>query len=117
MTIRIDDIFAALLLSLLFIVLGKYGFGFACCGMMLFQMTMPITLSAVYRMFPGRPGWSFGLCCLALVAGALPVFSPMGAHFGSSIVLAFGTGVTTLLFYYGIKRVSLQRSLSFDRKS
>lgn len=42
--------------------------------MLVFQMTMPVTLVAVLRVMPARPGLAFGLPCLALVAGALPTF-------------------------------------------
>jgi Na+/H+ antiporter NhaD/arsenite permease-like protein len=43
--------------------------------MLLFQMTMPVTLTAVHRLLPKRPAFSFGLTCLALIIGAAPVFS------------------------------------------
>lgn len=38
----------------------------------LFQFTMPVTLVAVYKLFPQRPAFAFGLPCLALLVGALP---------------------------------------------
>jgi FSR family fosmidomycin resistance protein-like MFS transporter len=41
-------------------------------GLCLFQMTMPVTLTAVARLMPSRLGTAFGLTCLALVLGALP---------------------------------------------
>jgi MFS transporter, FSR family, fosmidomycin resistance protein len=44
-------------------------------GFLFFQMTMPVTLVAVTEVMPGRPGLAFGLCCLALLAGALLAFS------------------------------------------
>jgi hypothetical protein len=44
-------------------------------GFLLFQMTMPVTLTAVERLMPGRPGTAFGLACLALIAGSLAAFS------------------------------------------
>ena len=43
-------------------------------GMFLFQMTMPVTLLAIYRAFPNEPGLSFGLPTLALFVGSLPVY-------------------------------------------
>jgi FSR family fosmidomycin resistance protein-like MFS transporter len=42
-------------------------------GMFLFNMTMPVTLVAIADVMPERPGFAFGLTCLALIAGALPV--------------------------------------------
>lgn len=46
----------------------------AVAGMFLFQMTMPVTLLAIYRAFPDEPGLSFGLPTLALFVGSLPVY-------------------------------------------
>jgi FSR family fosmidomycin resistance protein-like MFS transporter len=43
-------------------------------GMLLFQMTMPVTLVATVRLFPRKPAFAFGLTCLALSVGALPTF-------------------------------------------
>jgi MFS transporter, FSR family, fosmidomycin resistance protein len=65
----------ALLLS---VVVFKFmsGTAFAFMGIMLFQMTMPVTLAALYNALPLRAGLSFGLACLALVAGTLPTFFP-----------------------------------------
>jgi FSR family fosmidomycin resistance protein-like MFS transporter len=51
------------------------GFAPACIvGVLLFQMTMPVTLTAVWRMFPGEAGLAFGLAALAVLVGALPIF-------------------------------------------
>jgi FSR family fosmidomycin resistance protein-like MFS transporter len=44
----------------------------AVLGMVLFQMTMPVTLKAVHHLMPGRPGLAFGVPCVALVLGSLP---------------------------------------------
>jgi len=44
-------------------------------GMFLFNMTMPVTLVAISNILPGRPGFSFGLTCLALLVGCLPIFT------------------------------------------
>lgn len=39
-----------------------------------FNMTMPITLTALYRLMPQRPGFAFGLLTFALFLGFLPVY-------------------------------------------
>jgi FSR family fosmidomycin resistance protein-like MFS transporter len=44
----------------------------AVLGMLVFQMTMPVTLKATHHLLPKRPGLAFGLPCLALLLGALP---------------------------------------------
>jgi len=48
-------------------------------GLLLFQMTMPVTLTAVARLMPRYPATAFGATCLALILGALPTFFPFGA--------------------------------------
>jgi len=47
-------------------------------GILIFQMTMPVTLAAMMRLWPTRPAFGFGLLCVALVAGTLPVYLPGG---------------------------------------
>jgi FSR family fosmidomycin resistance protein-like MFS transporter len=47
-------------------------------GLLLFQMTMPVTLAAAFRALPAWPGFGFGLLCLALVGGTLPAYLPGG---------------------------------------
>lgn len=66
-------------------------------GLLLFQMTMPVTLVAMLRLMPSRPALAFGLPCLALIAGALPAYLPdvwrprglavLGLVLGSAAVL------------------------------
>lgn len=47
-------------------------------GLLIFQMTMPVTLVAALRALPAWPGLGFGVLCLALVAGTLPAYLPGG---------------------------------------
>ena len=68
----------ALLLSLPLLVIGKHEPWLVVIGLALFQTTMPVTLSALGLLFPGRPATAFGLSCLALVIGALFGFLPVG---------------------------------------
>lgn len=56
-------------------------------GLLLFQMTMPVTLVAVGRLLPDRPATAFGLPCLALVTGSLPAMFAWGADVTSRPVL------------------------------
>lgn len=53
----------------------------AIVGMLLFQMTMAVTLKATHHLMPGRPGLAFGIPCLALVAGAIPGLIGYGGWF------------------------------------
>ena len=47
-------------------------------GMLLFQMTMPVTLAALYRLLPHRPATGFGFLCVALVLGVTTAQHPNG---------------------------------------
>jgi MFS transporter, FSR family, fosmidomycin resistance protein len=67
---------AALLLSAPLVAFGAERWLVVVAGMFLFQMTMPVTLTAVTLLHPGRPAFAFGLTCLALIAGAIPTFVP-----------------------------------------
>jgi FSR family fosmidomycin resistance protein-like MFS transporter len=42
-------------------------------GIFLFNFSMPVTLTAISNLLPGRPGFSFGLTTMALLAGSLPL--------------------------------------------
>jgi len=44
----------------------------AVAGMLVFQMTMAITLKATHSLLPARPGLAFGIPPFALIVGALP---------------------------------------------
>lgn len=58
--------------ALLFLASGHPWAGVA--AIFLFNMTMPMTLTGIYRLFPGQPGFSFGLLTFALFLGFLPVY-------------------------------------------
>lgn len=62
---------------LLSIPLLKYGFipQLAILGMFFFNLTMPITMTALANMMPNFKGFSFGLTTFALLIGYLPVIS------------------------------------------
>ncbi len=73
----IETSVGALLLSAPLIAFSGGNPMVALLGLLLFQMTMPVTLVAVAKVLPRRPGLAFGLCCLALIFGSLPSFFPM----------------------------------------
>jgi len=51
----------------------------AILAIFLFNITMPITLVAISNILPGRPGFAFGLTCLALIIGTILVYFGAGA--------------------------------------
>ncbi|MCC6521998.1 MAG: hypothetical protein IT373_05005 [Polyangiaceae bacterium] len=64
----------ALVVSAPLIAFGGAHTEVVLAGLFFFQMTMPVTLAAAVRVTPARPGFAFGLTCLALVSGSLPSF-------------------------------------------
>ena len=63
-------------------------------AILLFNMTMPITLCAMVRVFNGAKGFAFGLLTFALFLGFLPSY--LGAAATTSPVLAFGLAAVSL---------------------
>lgn len=57
-------------------------------GLLVFQMTMPVTLVAVVRLVPTRIATGFGLTCLALVTGSLLPTTAWGSGLGHRALLA-----------------------------
>ena len=74
-------------------------------GIFLFNMAMPITLIAVSNTLQGYPGFSFGLTTLALIAGALPMFSPLKNYFNSSIAIFITIIISAIVFYLASKKI------------
>ncbi|MDP8223715.1 MAG: hypothetical protein P9L99_10180 [Candidatus Lernaella stagnicola] len=73
----------ALLISAPLIAFGGANPIVLTIGLFLFQMTMPVTLTACAAVLPGRPGFAFGLTCLALILGAVPTFyHAVKIHYG-----------------------------------
>lgn len=75
----------------------------AVAGMLLFQMTMPVTLKAMHHVLPERPGLAFGVPCLALILGALPGLLGYGHLLRSWWLVAAMLGVSTLLILGGLR--------------
>jgi len=93
----------ALVLSIPFLVFGTNIPYLAIVGMFLFNITMPITLVAISNIFPGRPGFAFGLTCLALILGALPAFSGLKHILGGKLFIFTIIIISSLALYYALK--------------
>jgi len=74
----IDLSMVALLASAPLLAFNGGDLWLALPGMIIFQMTMPVTLAAMLHLLPAWPGFGFGLLCVALVGGTLPAFLPGG---------------------------------------
>lgn len=96
----------ALALSIPFLVLGASSPLLAIIGMFLFNITMPITLVTIANILPGRPGFAFGLTCLALLLGVLPIFTSLKQLMGGQGLVLVIITISTLALYYGLRLYS-----------
>lgn len=82
--------------------------GSPVCGvlaLLLFNMTMPMTLFALSRLMPGCRGFSFGLLTFALFLGYLPTF--FGAPSIGGTAMALVAVISAILLLSGIRKAAL----------
>ena len=92
----------ALLLSCPFLALNYGNLAFAAIGMLFFQMTMPVTLTATAGIMPKNPGLAFGLNCLALFSGMLFKFFPVKYFFYNPITQIIFILIASLIVFFGL---------------
>jgi MFS transporter, FSR family, fosmidomycin resistance protein len=97
----------SMLAALPFLALASTNPVAAIPGMLLLNLTMPITLAAVAETVPDYPGFAFGLTCMALLVGALP--SLLGMSTNGPVFVSLVLIVSIAVLHRGL------RSLSFDR--
>jgi MFS transporter, FSR family, fosmidomycin resistance protein len=94
-------------------------------GLFLFNLSMPVTLTCLAWMLPGKSGFAFGLTALALIIGALPVFLPLHALTGAPIFIFAAILVSIAALYGGLRLYnrhfsdstpSLQPGIQFNKK-
>jgi FSR family fosmidomycin resistance protein-like MFS transporter len=71
-------------------------------GIFLFNITMPVTLTAIANMLPGRSGFAFGLTTLALITGALPTFTELKLVFATKWIVLAIILLSALVLYIGL---------------
>lgn len=99
----IETSVVALLLSAPLIAFGGSAWWVVVGGMLLFQMTMPVTLAALAIVFPARPGFAFGLACLALILGAILTFYPVVRTFYSQYAFLGLIVLSAAAVYLGLR--------------
>lgn len=80
-------------------------------GLFFFQMTMPVTLTAVARLLPKRLATAFGWTCLALILGALPTMLPSGRPLCVRGLLSFWILGGAVCLFFGLRLSGVQRKL------
>ena len=97
---------AGLAASAIFIYAGVQYPIAGIAGIFLFNFSMPVTLTAISNLLPGRPGFSFGLTTIALLTGALPAlfkwdhFITGDACISLLVIISAITLLTGLLLYH-----------------
>ena len=66
--------YLSLLLALPFLLFGNSIMWLSLFGVMLFSMTMPITVGILFSKFPRAPGLAFGITTVGLFLGLVPKF-------------------------------------------
>ena len=66
--------YISLLFALPFLLFGNNFMWISLIGVMLFSMTMPITVGILFSKFPKSPGLAFGITTFGLFLGLLPKF-------------------------------------------
>ena len=75
-------------------------------SILFFNMTMPITLTALSNILLYNKGMAFGLLTLALFVGAIPVFFGFTKVIFTPIALFITTMFSMIVLYIGIKKYS-----------
>ncbi len=88
------------ILSFPLVLLGGNHMVISILGIMLFSMTMSITLGAIVSILPGAYGFAFGITTFALLIGSLPAF--FGVRCGN-ITLGIATILSVCIFGYVLK--------------
>ena len=73
----------------------------------LFNMTMPITLWCMARIFPDAKGFSFGLLTFALFLGFLPVYLGVKIPQNASWLFALGAVISLAFLWIGLRKTKL----------
>ncbi len=88
----------ALVLSAPLLALAPGSASAGIAGMFLFNMTMPVTLVAIADLMPEKPGFAFGLTCLALIMGGLPVMLHLTGTITPVLAVLWVLGSAALLW-------------------
>ena len=105
----------ALFLSIPFLAFGSNNPYLAITGMFLFNMTMPVTLVAISNILPGRTAFAFGLTCLALILGALPVFIGLKSLFNSPLMIFAIIFISAAILYSGLQLLLNNKVFSYNK--
>ena len=76
-------------------------------SVLLFNMTMPITLWVMAKILPGAKGFSFGLLTFGLFLGFLPVYLGVHPPLSAFWLFAFAAAVSLVLLRAGLRKANI----------
>lgn len=74
-------------------------------GLLLFNMSMPVTLYLLAKHMPDTPGLAFGILTFGLFLGFLPVYAGVSMPISASATCALGSMISAVFLYIGWKAV------------
>jgi FSR family fosmidomycin resistance protein-like MFS transporter len=89
----------ALVASLPLLALGGSSPAAGITGMLVFNMTMPVTLAAMIAALPRHVGFAFGLTCLALFIGAAPVLAGWAPPVSATVLTTLSAAAAVALWF------------------
>ena len=98
-------------------VLFIFSFDCAACGIiaiLLFNMTMPITLTVLANIFETKKGFAFGLLTLALFVGAVPKFLGFYEKAFTPAGLCILTLISALALFIAVKKYEITEAVKND---
>lgn len=96
----------SLLVSAICFIFAFNNSTFGILAILFFNMTMPITLTALSNILFNNKGMAFGLLTLALFIGAVPVFFGFTQIIFTPVALFITTMLSMIVLYIGIKKYS-----------
>ncbi|MBN1428102.1 MAG: hypothetical protein JXB07_06930 [Anaerolineae bacterium] len=75
----------------------------AIIGILLFNLSMPITLIGIAEMLPGKLGFAFGLTTLALIIGAFPTFTQLRVLLSHQVFIFATILISIAALYSGLR--------------
>lgn len=85
--------------ALPFLLLGEKLIAVSLVGVVLFSMTMSLSLAVLTSLYPAKPGFAFGITTVGLFVGSLPAFFVRPAtHTAQCIVVTVLTVLAVLAF-------------------
>ena len=101
-------------ISIISLTISATGFIFAfnnpnlgILAMLFFNMTMPITLTALSNILDNNKGMAFGLLTLALFIGSIPKFFGIGSSIFTPIGLCVINIISLIVLYIGIRKYNI----------